>query len=167
LNLWLVNATAITTVADEEDGLEETTVAAAVEDTGTIVGETEVVDIEGEIGVVPFWIAEPIVIITTVGEEATVTTTTAGVVGETIFAEDAIDRLIGEDHPVAAETIDVTAVLEVDHHHVVEITAETIEEVAEVTLEVLLEDAMMIVIGVVTRITEVVAVTTTISVAAL
>lgn len=165
-----MNAIAIataTTVADQEDGTVETTEAAVV-DTATIVEEMEALDTEAEIGVVRWTIeviAEAIEIITTVGEEATDTTTIVDAVEETTFAEDAIGRPIGEDLPGAVGTIGDAVVLEADHHHVAEITAETTEEEVEVevTLEVLLEGAMMIVTGVATMITEVVAVTMRIS----
>jgi len=164
-----VNATATTMLADEEGDTEEMTVMVVVVvvetgtiDIATIAEELEVVDTEGEIEVVRWTIgvtAVAIVIITTVGEEAIDTTTIVDVEAETTSAEVAIDHHIVVDLRAAVETIDVVVVLEVDHHRVV-ITAETTEEV-EGTPEVLLEGAMMIVIGVVMRITEVVAVTMT------
>lgn len=171
-----MSAIAITTVAvaDEEADVttDETTVAAAA-DTGTIdiattVEETEVADTEGGTAVVRWTIevtVEAIVIITTVGEEAT-DTMIVDVAAEMTFAEDAIDHPIGEGLQDAAGTTDVAVALEADHHPVVEITAETTEEV-EVTLEVLLEAAMTIAREVAMRITEVVAVTTTVSAVAL
>lgn len=153
-------------VGDEEDGTEETIVAVA--DIGTIdiamiVEEVEVVeDIAGEIVVVLWTIevtAEAIVIITTVGEEATDTTTIAD--GETTFAVET-DRPIGEALPAGGESIDVAVVREADHHRAVVITAETIEEAVEATPAAHREGVMTIATGVATMITEAMDVTTTI-----
>ena len=153
-------------VEDEEDGTEETIVAVAdIEkiDIAMIVEEWEVVeDTAGEIAVV-LWtidvIAEAIVIITTVGEEATDTTMIAD--GETTFAVET-DRPIGEALPAGEESIDVAVVHEADHHRVVVITAEMIGEAAEATPEAHREGVMTIAIGVATMITEAMDVTMTI-----
>lgn len=165
-------------VADEEeDGTEEMIVAVAVADIGMIdiamiVEEMEVVEVTvGEIGAVP-WIteviaeviAEAIVIITTVGEEGTDTTTIAD--GETTFAVET-DRPIGEALPAGGESIDVAVVRAADHHRAVVITAGMIEVVAEVTHEAHREAVMMIATGVATMITEAMDATTTIHVVAL
>lgn len=167
-NMLPENATAPMTVADaEEDGTEETTVAAeVVVDIGTIVFEmiaedTEevvVVDTEGGIGAVPLTIeviVEAIVIIMIIGEEATDTTTIVD--DETTFVV-AIDRPTGE----AGETTGVGVDPEADHHHGVESIAGTTEGASGVTPEALPEDATTIATGVATmNIEEVVAVTTT------
>mmetsp|Transcript_7377 Transcript_7377/g.18024 ORF Transcript_7377/g.18024 Transcript_7377/m.18024 type:complete len:202 (+) Transcript_7377:784-1389(+) len=161
-------------LADEEDASEETiaAAAAAAADIGTIdiemtVEEMEVVvvvvDTVGEIEVV-LWtivaIAEAaIAIITTVGEEATDTTTIAD--GETTFAVET-DHPIGEAPPAGVESIDVAVVHEADHCRVVEITAEMTEEAAEATREAHREGVTTIATGVATTIIEVVDATTTI-----